>query len=429
MTRRGRLEYAPPTAHTWTVIAHAHVVSILPASASPELVARLWSAATTASVSLESYVAAFPLFGPDAVEDFAVALIEDVRQGAERPEARIEIVLRGNGVVRLETPAGTRTIDARSSQPWYLAEFDDVTSFVLAGAPLEDVDLDADAGRDTTMPLLSGVVPAGWTRWTPNPPVSTETGELDDTVLGLGTGRREAPVARPVEVERPAVAAAAGTARPEDKHEDEDEHEHEHQDDADPLTGDTVLGTGAGTRAQADATDAVEGETILSSRRHRGPQPAAAEAASSAAELDDTILTAGRRPAAPSPGGAAAIPDEGERPVLLPVYSFRVGAEAYGLERPAYLGRRPSAPRIATGSSPRLVSVGSPRQEVSSTHLEIRQEGTTVVVTDLRSTNGTIVSAPGADRLTLRQGQSVVVAPGTRIDIGDGNVVEILPAR
>jgi pSer/pThr/pTyr-binding forkhead associated (FHA) protein len=112
------------------------------------------------------------------------------------------------------------------------------------------------------------------------------------------------------------------------------------------------------------------------------------------------------------------------------LYAFRVGAgEVYPLERPAYLGRKPSAPRIVAGPAPRLVPVGSPLQEVSSTHLEIRQQGTTVVVTDLRSTNGTTISAPGADRLTLRQGQSVVVAPGTRIDIGDGNVVEILPAR
>ena len=136
------------------------------------------------------------------------------------------------------------------------------------------------------------------------------------------------------------------------------------------------------------------------------------------------------RRAAELSAAAESAPDDGEWPVLLPAYGFRVGAgEAYELDRPSYLGRRPSAPRILTGPAPRLVSVGSPRQEVSSTHLEIRQEGTTVVVTDLRSTNGTTVSAPGADRLTLRQGQSVVVAPGTRIDIGDGNVVEILPAR
>jgi pSer/pThr/pTyr-binding forkhead associated (FHA) protein len=66
---------------------------------------------------------------------------------------------------------------------------------------------------------------------------------------------------------------------------------------------------------------------------------------------------------------------------------------------------------------------------VSSTHLEVRQVGASVVITDLRSTNGSVVSAPGAAPRKLRQGESVVVSPGTLVDIGDGNIVEILPRR
>jgi hypothetical protein len=436
MTRRGRLEYAPPASHAWTVIAHAHVVSILPATTPPELIARLWSAATTASVSLESYVAAIPLFGRDAVESFAVALIEDVRQGTDRPEARIEVVLRGDGIARLDTASGTRTIDARSSQPWYLGEFDDVTSFVLAAKPVADSEVADDAA---TLPLLSGVVPAGWVRWTPKTPVPAETGELDDTVLGLGTGRREAPAAVPVDAD-PAVPAVGGLQADDDDPISGDTVLGSRTassapypgsvGDDDPITGDTVLGSREASPAPyLDPADPVEGATVIPARNHgvRGPYPAPAFAA----DLADTVLGTARPPASrPSPAVAGGLENGGERPFRNPLYAFRVGrGDAYPLERPAYLGRKPSAPRIVTGPSPRLVSVGSPRQEVSSTHLEIRQEGTTVVVTDLRSTNGTIVSAPGADRLMLRQGQSVVVAPGTRIDIGDGNVVEILPAR
>ena len=418
MTRRGRLEYAPPSRHAWTVIAHAHVVSILPASTPPELIARLWSAATTASVSLESYVAAIPLFGPDAVESFAVALIEDVKQGAVKPEARIEVVLRGDGVARLETPTGTRTIDARSSQPWYLAEFENVTSFALAAASLDDAAVEADG--DGTLPLLSGVVPARWARWTPKPVVSTETGEIEDTVLGLGTGRRDASAVAPATAspaDHPAAPAIPPVPGP--------------PVDGDPLLDDTVLGARAARRAQAGPVPddvVVEGDTIVPARLRVTPPEAARGTPVDA--LDDTILTARRRAEAQPASTAVPVADDGESPARTPLYAFRVGVgEAYALERPAYLGRKPSAPRIVTGPSPRLVPVGSPRQEVSSTHLEIRQEGTAVVVTDLRSTNGTTISAPGAERLTLRQGQSVVVAPGTRIDIGDGNVVEILPAR
>lgn len=109
-------------------------------------------------------------------------------------------------------------------------------------------------------------------------------------------------------------------------------------------------------------------------------------------------------------------------------HRFRVNThEPISLDKPALLGRKPVAPRIPTGRPPRLVRVPSPRREVSGTHLELSQHGNRVVVTDLRSTNGTLVTIPGAETLKLRQGESVVVSTGTVVDIGDGNVVEILP--
>ena len=76
---------------------------------------------------------------------------------------------------------------------------------------------------------------------------------------------------------------------------------------------------------------------------------------------------------------------------------------------------------------PRLVRVSSGGHEVSSTHIELRQLGSSVVVTDMRSTNGSVVFPPGGAQRKLRQGESVVVSPGTLVDIGDGNVIEILP--
>jgi pSer/pThr/pTyr-binding forkhead associated (FHA) protein len=112
-----------------------------------------------------------------------------------------------------------------------------------------------------------------------------------------------------------------------------------------------------------------------------------------------------------------------------PVYSFRIGAlkEPITLDRPARIGRRPSSPRILVGAQPRLVRVVSPQREVSATHLELRQTGSTVVVTDLRSTNGTMVLLPGSTPRKLLQGESVVVSPGTLVDIGDENILQILP--
>ncbi len=108
-------------------------------------------------------------------------------------------------------------------------------------------------------------------------------------------------------------------------------------------------------------------------------------------------------------------------------YRFRIGRTVVWLDAVSYVGRRPSSPRITYGQMPRLVRVPSPKQEVSSTHLELRQLGASVVLTDMRSTNGSIVFPPGAEPRKLRQGESVVATAGTLVDIGDGNVIEILP--
>ena len=110
-------------------------------------------------------------------------------------------------------------------------------------------------------------------------------------------------------------------------------------------------------------------------------------------------------------------------------YRFRIGKTVVWLDAVSYVGRRPSSPRIIYGQMPRLVRVPSPKQEVSSTHVELRQLGASVVLTDMKSTNGSVVFPPGGEARKLRQGESIVATPGTLVDIGDGNVIEILPQQ
>jgi pSer/pThr/pTyr-binding forkhead associated (FHA) protein len=111
----------------------------------------------------------------------------------------------------------------------------------------------------------------------------------------------------------------------------------------------------------------------------------------------------------------------------LPRYGFRVGGEDRRLDTVYYVGRRPSLPRSSDNRLPRLITVRSATAAVSGTHLEIRQEGDSVVVTDLGSTNGTTVTSPNGKKERMRRGASLTVVPGTRVDIGDGNIIEILP--
>jgi hypothetical protein len=106
----------------------------------------------------------------------------------------------------------------------------------------------------------------------------------------------------------------------------------------------------------------------------------------------------------------------------------RIGAQApFELHVPVYIGRRPRGSRQLSGDQVVLIEVPSPTREVSASHLHIVQRGDRVVVTDLKSTNGTAVTPPGAPRIKLTQGDSIVLPPYSRIEIGDGNVIEILP--
>ncbi|MEV8255045.1 FHA domain-containing protein [Rhodoglobus sp. NPDC076762] len=102
---------------------------------------------------------------------------------------------------------------------------------------------------------------------------------------------------------------------------------------------------------------------------------------------------------------------------------------SHSLDHACVFGRDPRPPRIVKGVGPRLVAVQSPLREVSETHVEVRQLGASVIVTDLRSTNGSLVQVPGNPPRKLRQGESVVVSTGTLVDIGDGNIIRILPRR
>jgi hypothetical protein len=126
----------------------------------------------------------------------------------------------------------------------------------------------------------------------------------------------------------------------------------------------------------------------------------------------------------------AALPVEVPAPESAAPAPFRAlfadGTEV-ALDVTVYVGRRPSVPRIHTGAEPRLVTLPSPGKELSATHLELKVVGGALVASDMRSTNGTIVQLPGAAPRTLIRGESVVVVPGTRIDLGEGAVLDILP--
>ncbi|MBH0131471.1 FHA domain-containing protein [Salinibacterium sp. NK8237] len=179
----------------------------------------------------------------------------------------------------------------------------------------------------------------------------------------------------------------------------------------------------------------LDDTVIISSRRrlatvqpYERPEAAQAKQASPTTAQEAARLRA-RAAAQVKPPQQAAAPPASESSALYYRVQLDGTGQAHSLEHACVFGRDPRPPRIVKGVGPRLVAVQSPLREVSETHVEVRQLGASVIVTDLRSTNGSLVQVPGNAARKLRQGESVVVTTGTLVDIGDGNIIRILPRR
>ena len=90
------------------------------------------------------------------------------------------------------------------------------------------------------------------------------------------------------------------------------------------------------------------------------------------------------------------------------------------LDRTAIIGRRPRASRVSGDDVPQLVTVPSPQQDISRSHLELRLEGWHVVAVDLGTTNGTTLHREGFEPVRLRSREGVVLHDGDLLDLGDG---------
>jgi pSer/pThr/pTyr-binding forkhead associated (FHA) protein len=100
------------------------------------------------------------------------------------------------------------------------------------------------------------------------------------------------------------------------------------------------------------------------------------------------------------------------------VLRFSNGAEVV-LNKPVIAGRAPRAERVTGSELPTLVTLPSPEQEISSSHVEVRLDGWHVLVVDLGSTNGTVATVPGQRPERLRPGEPFSIPPGTTVALAD----------
>ena len=131
----------------------------------------------------------------------------------------------------------------------------------------------------------------------------------------------------------------------------------------------------------------------------------------------------------PQAGTTPAAPEAVGPPVARLLFS---SGEVVAVDRVVLVGRAPEVRRFGAHDQPTLVTVPSPHQEISSTHLEVRPgagiDYGSAVVTDLGSTNGTVLVQPGLPPEELQPGIAVQLVPGAIIDLGDGVTIQVTQA-
>ncbi len=89
------------------------------------------------------------------------------------------------------------------------------------------------------------------------------------------------------------------------------------------------------------------------------------------------------------------------------------------LDRGVIIGRNPTPADTPGAGQPHVVRVAGPGQDVSRTHVELRVSGWQLLVRDLNSVNGTVVTPPWQEPRRLRPNEAVPIEPGTVVSLAD----------
>jgi FHA domain len=127
----------------------------------------------------------------------------------------------------------------------------------------------------------------------------------------------------------------------------------------------------------------------------------------------------------PSPWGSASCSQCGQAVGASPVVIARPrlgqlrleSGQVIGLDRPLLIGRKPKLEGRMSGEMPQLIEL-SIGQGLSRTHAMVRYEGWHVLLEDLGSANGTIVTLPGQQPRRLHGSEPALLEYGASIDFG-----------
>lgn len=368
-----------------------------------DLAARLWQVMTTPDAAFEDVLSVIAAIGIGHLPDFALVELVDAATSS------VSVAVRGEAAIDLHGPQRS-SYAGGGVNTWVEGSAQHVGGIELRlpGAPSEE-----------TLPLGRGVARATGLQWgaptSGSTPLRAAEAQALDAEL-FGDPRIHSDV--------DADAAADAEIHTEFLSE---------PDDARNDGARTGSATDDGGRGGIDAIDPLETvsvdreqltRAIASRRSAEAPSPPAdvrmrtGRRSPDAAppEVDDETILGARRPSAMADAAPAA-----HRLVL----RLEPGGEL-SLDHPVVLGR---APKASEHPGARIAAVPSRRKEISGSHLEVRLDGSQLVLRDLASTNGTVVrSAEGT--VDLLRGSAIMrVELGAVLDLGDGVIAVFDSAR
>jgi hypothetical protein len=363
-------EYIPGD---WQAVVAGGVVALLAPSTPPDVVRAVWSAVPTQG-GLADQLEVLLTGGIAQLQPFALV---DLTGG------RVHAALRGGVEIEVRGTEGTRVLSAGEVTTWSerVAEGADEVTIRVVGASWTS---------ELALPVVSGVVRTSVVRVPLVALDELDAAPDDDSVATNDT----APGARELIDHVPVAGVPSASLRRE-------------LDAAWHLSGgvdvvaeaEPVLQTGTLGRVEDTVIpDDHDGMTILSSdlQTIRDQLPSWA---------GDEV---------PGPFRVAA-------PQLAPPAKLVLSTgQVVAVDRTVLLGRAPQVSRVTNRDLPRLVTLPSPQQDISRTHAEVRADGDDVLVTDLHSTNGTLVTRPGNSERRLTPGEATVIEHGEVVDLGDG---------
>lgn len=431
--------YAPAQTHEWLAVATAGRLLVARVDDGSDRVATL-AATGDPGTSVQQVLEVLTAQGLRATGPFALLFWVD----GELTDKGLGVIVRGDAAVTVDTADGRVHVSSRGVTTWTEQVIESPTGFTVELYP-------SAPSAVPTLPLHSGaawvsrVALAGDRATAPSRTESaaTEAAPAAPPAPPAGAPKPPADMPSTVPAEAPAASVheetrvfhtatrstpdAAATETPAAESEGE-------ADGYDYLFGATVFRPvgAAAVEQPSDDDDAVSmPEPAFLSSPRTSAAPVAEKTAAPGDHDGRTMLASdilaarkknatGASPQAPAPLPPAQRPAAHRYVLELP------GGESQALTAPVILGRAPSVSNVPASVLPHLVTLTG--DDISRSHVRVSVEGDTVVVTDLHSSNGTHVIAPGKLPQLLRAGEPTPVITGTAIDLGSDIVLRVSEA-